>query len=114
VDGLDLSPDRLRGSHAAVAEAGGRVIGWAEVLPPAGGVSLLDHLWVEPGSMRTGVGSRLFRDAGERARALGAAVMEWEAEPNALGFYVRMGGREVRTATSEWGRELSVMAIDLH
>ena len=94
-------------------EAGGRVIGWSEVLPPTGGVSILEHLWVEPGSMRAGVGSRLFRYASGRAVALGAAVMEWEAEPNAHGFYTRMGGRPVRTATSEWGRELTVMAVDL-
>jgi hypothetical protein len=39
--------------------------------------------------------------------------MEWEAEPHALGFYAKMGGRQVRTATSEWGRELTVMAVDL-
>jgi GNAT superfamily N-acetyltransferase len=89
------------------------VIGWTEVLLPTAGVSILEHLWVEPGSMRAGVGSRLFRHAGDRARALGAAVMEWEAEPNALGFYTRMGGRPVRTATSEWGRELTVMAVGL-
>lgn len=110
---IDLSPTRLRRSEAVVAEVGGRVIGWAEVLRPNDGVSLLEHLWVEPGSMRTGVGSLLFQRAAERARALGAAVMEWEAEPNALGFYARMGGRRVRSTTSEWGRELAVMAIDL-
>jgi hypothetical protein len=39
--------------------------------------------------------------------------MEWEAEPNALGFYARMGGRPLRTATSEWGRELSIMGVSL-
>jgi GNAT superfamily N-acetyltransferase len=96
-----------------VAEIDAWVIGWAEVLPPTAGVSILDHLWVEPGSMRAGVGSRLFRHAGGWARARGAAVMEWEAEPHALGFYAKMGGRQVRTATSEWGRELTVMAVDL-
>lgn len=110
---LDLSPARLRGSEAVVAEIHGRAIGWAEVLSPNAGVAVLEHLWVEPGSMRGGVGSELFRHAAERARALGAAVMEWEAEPNALGFYAKMGGRRVRTATSEWGRELAVMAVDL-
>ena len=39
--------------------------------------------------------------------------MEWEAEPKALGFYEKMGGRYVRDATSEWGRVLSVMGVDL-
>ena len=63
--------------------------------------------------MRRGTGSALFRHAAEGAAGLGATAMEWEAEPNALGFYARMGGRPVRTATSEWGRELSVMGVPL-
>jgi GNAT superfamily N-acetyltransferase len=78
---LDLSPGRLATAHAFVAEADGRAVGWAEVLPPQDGVCVLEHLWVEPGSMRRGVGSRLFRHAAGRARELGAASMEWEAEP---------------------------------
>jgi len=45
--------------------------------------------------------------------SVSATAMEWEAEPNALGFYARMGGRPVRTTTSEWGRELSVMAVPI-
>ena len=34
--------------------------------------------------------------------------MEWEAEPNALGFYERMGGRYLRDSDprSKWGRTL--------
>ena len=44
---------------------------------------------------------------------MGARTMEWEAEPNAAGFYARMRGRVVRATTSEWGRTLDVMAVDL-
>jgi GNAT superfamily N-acetyltransferase len=110
---LDLSPGRLTGAQAFVAEADGRAIGWAEILPPEGGVCALEHLWVEPARIRGGAGTQLFRHAAGRARDLGATAMEWEAEPNALGFYARMGGRPVRTVTSEWGRELSVMAVSL-
>ncbi len=110
---LDLSPGRLAAAHAFVAEVDGGAIGWAEILPPEVGVCVLEHLWVEPDRIRRGVGSQLFRHAAGRARALGATVMEWEAEPNALGFYTRMGGRPLRTATSEWGRELSIMGVAL-
>jgi GNAT superfamily N-acetyltransferase len=110
---LDLSAGRLAGADVLVAEIGGDPVGWAEVLPRAAGVCELDHLWVEPGWMRRGIGSRLFRAAAARSRGLGAHVMEWEAEPNATGFYERMGAVEVRTAVSEWGRELRVMGVDL-
>lgn len=33
----------------------------------------------------------------------GAHVMDWEAEPNAAGFYERMGGRYLRDEISGWG-----------
>ncbi|HEX5249909.1 MAG TPA: GNAT family N-acetyltransferase [Gaiellales bacterium] len=110
---LDLSPERLVGARAFVAEVDGVAVGWAEVLPPDEAVCVLEHLWVEPAWMRRGAGSQLFRHAAERAAGLGATALEWEAEPNALGFYARMGGRRVRTTTSEWGRELAVMAVPL-
>jgi GNAT superfamily N-acetyltransferase len=110
---LDLSPGRLAAAHAYVAELDRRAVAWAEILPPAGGVCVLDHLWVEPGLIRRGLGSLLFRFAADRARELGATAMEWEAEPNALGFYRKMGGRHLRTDITEWGREGSVMGLDL-
>jgi GNAT superfamily N-acetyltransferase len=110
---LDLSPGRLSAAQAIVAAEEGRAVGWAGVLPAEGGVCVLEHLWVEPARIRAGIGSRLFRHAAGRARDLGATAMEWEAEPNALGFYARMGGRPLRTATSEWGRELTIMGVTL-
>jgi len=30
-----------------------------------------------------------------------------------VGFYERMGGRRLRETTSEWGRPLTVMGLDL-
>jgi GNAT superfamily N-acetyltransferase len=110
---LDLSPERLARAHAFVAETDGGAIGWAEILPPDGGVCVLEHLWIEPARMRRGAGSALFRHAAGHAAGLGASAMEWEAEPNALGFYAHMGGRPVRTTVSEWGRELTVMGVSL-
>jgi GNAT superfamily N-acetyltransferase len=111
--GGDFTPAGLVRKHAHVAEVDGRVVGWAGLIP-RGDVCWLDDLWVEPSSIGSGVGSRLFRYAERVARQLGAHRMEWEAEPNALGFYERMGGRYLRDSEpSEWGRILQVMAVDL-
>ncbi len=45
----------------------------------------------------------MFRFVAERGRQLGASRLEWEAEPNAVGFYERMGGRYFRDGeTSAW------------
>jgi GNAT superfamily N-acetyltransferase len=112
VDAYDFEP--LFGSHEVyVAEVAGAVVAWTSLIPPMDGVAVLDDLWVEPGWMGKGVGSRLFVAARNRAAELGAAAMEWEAEPNALGFYERMGGYFVRTTASEWGRPLDTMAVTL-
>src|SRR5262245_9557734 len=109
----DFSPERLRELAVFVAECDGRAIAWASLIP-RGEVSWLEDLWVEPDWIGGGIGSRLFRHAAEHARRTGARALEWEAEPNALGFYEKMGGRHVRDSVSEWGRTLSVMSVDLH
>jgi GNAT superfamily N-acetyltransferase len=108
----DFSPKGLS-EEVYVAEIDGRAVGWASLIPK-GDVCCLDDLWVEPRWMGKGVGARLFRHAAERARRLGGRVLEWEAEPNAVGFYERMGARHLRDGdTSAWGRVLSVMGIEL-
>ena len=86
----------LREQEVWVAQTRGEVAAWAGLLPPRDGVAVLDHLWVDPASMGLGIGSALFRNAARRAAELGAQLMEWEAEPNALGFYAEMGGRRLR------------------
>ena len=50
-----------------------------------------------------------------RAKAAGATAMEWEAEPLAVGFYEKMGGRHVRDSEPSpiWNRTIPVMALTL-
>jgi GNAT superfamily N-acetyltransferase len=112
-DSLHISPELLEATETVVAEADGRIVGWGQLIPPVEGTAVLDHLWVAPGSMRVGIGTRLFSWAAAMAREQGAAAMEWESDPNAVGFYRRMGGRTMRMQRSEWGRDLPVMAVEL-
>jgi GNAT superfamily N-acetyltransferase len=87
--------------------------GWAAVVP-RGEVAWLDDLWVEPGAIGQGLGRELFERAAAIAREAGCTRMEWEAEPNALGFYERLGAVYVRDSEpSEWGRVLAVMGVSL-
>ena len=109
----DFSPVGLRRKDVSVAAVGGKAVGWAAAIRQ-GDVWWLDDLWIEPAWMGKGIGSRLFRHAAERGRRTGAARMEWEAEPNALGFYEKMGGRYVRDGEpGVWGRVNAVMGLDL-
>jgi GNAT superfamily N-acetyltransferase len=103
------SADLLR--EIWVAERGGRIVAWGAVLPPDDGRCVLDDLWVEPEAIRTGVGTVLFEHAVARAHELGARSLRWESDPNAVGFYERMGAATVGTAIGPWGRECPVMEI---
>ena len=107
--GLSFETDRERW----VAELDGEIVAWAALVPPSDGVAVLDDLWVDPAAMGRGLGSRLFRFAADRARELGAERLEWGAEPNALGFYEKLGGRKLRDHITEWGRVAPWMRLDL-
>jgi GNAT superfamily N-acetyltransferase len=116
-------PERLRAWSAAleypahrdhwVAECDGVVAAYASLLPPDDGVCELDDLWVEPAYIGRGIGSVLFARAVERAKEHGATAMRLEAEPNAVGFYERMGASVVGTTVGSWGRDLPVMCLEL-
>jgi GNAT superfamily N-acetyltransferase len=110
----DFTSERLRELIVFVAaDAGGRAIGWASLIPK-GEVGWLEDLWIDPVWIGSGVGSLLFRRAADHAKTLGATRLEWEAEPNAIGFYEKMGGTYLRQSEqTEWGRILEVMGVEL-
>jgi GNAT superfamily N-acetyltransferase len=109
----DFSPEGLRAKDFYVAVSDGRAIAFASLMAKEERW-VLDDLWVEPGWIGKGVGSRLFRFAAERAAEAGARRLEWEAEPHAVGFYERMGARYLRDSEpSEWGRINPIMGIEL-
>jgi GNAT superfamily N-acetyltransferase len=111
--GLDFSSETIRRTNVYVADAVGELVGWAG-LAPKGDVCWLDDLWIEPEWIGKGIGGRLFRHVAEIGRRRGAVRMEWEAEPNAIGFYGKMGGRYLRDSPpNEWGRILAVMGVEL-
>ena len=109
----DLTPESLAAKRVFVAEAGEQSVGWAS-LSGAGQVCVLDDLWIDPDWMGQGIGSALFEHAAREAGESGAERMEWEAEPNASGFYAKMGGRYVRDSEpTVFGRVLAVMGVDV-
>lgn len=112
VEELDFAPPADSRVEVFVAELDGRPVAWAALIP--GDPAVLDDLWVEPAAMRQGIGTALFRHVADRARALGATRVEWDSEPEAVGFYERVGGRHTgRSEPSSWGRLLPRMAFDL-
>jgi len=111
--GGDFDPESLRKRLLYVSESDGRPVGLAALIP-RGEVGWLEDLWVEPAWIGRGVGRALFEHVAAEARQRGARRLEWEAEPNAQGFYEHLGATYVRDSEeTEWGRVLEVLGVDL-
>ena len=110
---VDLTPAALSARRVFVADVGDQAVGWASLIQ-RGELCVLDDLWVDPDWMGQGIGTDLFAHALDQARATGASRMEWEAEPNASGFYAKVGGRYLRDSEpTAFGRVLAVMGVDV-
>src|SRR5918994_2243918 len=66
---LTISSDFIRDNHVYVAEEDGEIQGFY-ALVASGSKAELEHMWVTPARIGTGVGKDLFLDAMERAAAL--------------------------------------------
>ena len=91
---LTITPDFIRDNHVYVAEDNGEVQGFY-ALCVSGDKAELEHMWVTPAVIGTGVGKELFLDAMERAAKLDLSSVEISSDPNAVGFYRRMGARQI-------------------
>jgi GNAT superfamily N-acetyltransferase len=61
----------------------------------------VEHLWVLPDFIGKGIGAKLFRRMLAKCREMGVKVLEIESDPNAQGFYERMGARKVGEVVSQ-------------
>ncbi len=103
------------GAHEVhvLEDPSGAMVGFHRVIP--GDQAELEDMWVEPDAMGQGHGRRLFEHAVAIARSLGATVLELDADPNAVGFYERMGMERTGETPSTLipGRALPRMRITL-
>jgi GNAT superfamily N-acetyltransferase len=91
---LTISSDFILDNHVYVAEEDGKIQGFYALIV-TGNKAELDHMWVTPNCIGTGIGKALFLDAMERAAELKVNAVEISADPNAAGFYRRMGATDV-------------------
>ena len=111
---LTLHPHELLSTQLQVAERDATAVGLTQ-LKVIGADAELMKLFVEPALLGSGIGRRLFAWAVERARALGAVRMMFEADPGAAPFYARMGARQTGFAPSQSipGRMLPLLQMEL-
>ena len=112
---LTITPEFIKNNHVYVAEYDGEIRGFY-ALCEVDDKAELEHIWVRPSFIGTGIGKELFLDAMERAARLNVSEVELSADPNAEGFYQRMGARKIGEVDSEIDgqtRKLPRMKIEL-
>ena len=87
---LTFSPEYFEENESWVAETDGIPIAFY-TLQEKDGNAWLENLFVSPTFIGKGLGKRLFLHAAELSRQRGFWALQLEADPNAAGFYQKMG-----------------------
>ena len=114
-DILTMRPEFIAANVTYSAMEDCRVVGFYLLTNESDGLHL-DHLWIAPDAMGRGIGRALFEHALDQTRSLGHRTLKIEADPNAEGFYTRMGARRIgANVTNIEGqrRELPVLLYNL-
>jgi ribosomal protein S18 acetylase RimI-like enzyme len=113
---LTISQDFINQNEVYVAERDDQICGFY-ALCIEGSKAELEHMWVAPDYIGSGVGKELFLDAMDRSTALNVRQVQITADPNAVGFYERMGATRTGEVVSDIDgqpRVLPRMKIDRH
>lgn len=99
-DILTMRPEFIGANVAYCAMEDGCAVGFYLLTTETDGLHL-DHLWIMPSAIGRAIGRALFDHAVEQGKHLGFQTIRIEADPNAEGFYQRMGARRVGTQVTE-------------
>jgi len=112
---LTFSPQYFEENESWVAEADGYPIAFY-TLQEKDGKAWIGNLWVSPEFIGKSVGKKLFLHAVALSRRHGYKTLQLEADPNAVGFYEKMGMYKIGERHSEvegQPRILPIMEIKL-
>ena len=87
---LTFSPEYFETNESWFVEVDGSKAGFY-TLQEKNGNAWLENLWVLPEYIEQGIGRHLFLHAISRSRLKGYLILQLEADPNAVGFYEKMG-----------------------
>jgi GNAT superfamily N-acetyltransferase len=99
-DDLTISPDFVRDNLVYVAENEAELLGFYALII-RGDQAELDHLWVAPAHIGTGVGKELFLHALQNAARRDITTVAISSDPNAEGFYRKLGAHRSGETVSE-------------
>jgi len=91
---LTITPEFITDNEVFVALIDKQIAGCC-ALVVTDSLAEIEHMWMRPEHMGTGIGRALFEHAKRRAEERGADVLELSADPNAEGFYAHMGAKRI-------------------
>jgi ribosomal protein S18 acetylase RimI-like enzyme len=112
---LTFSPEYFKQNESWVAEEKGLPIAFC-TLQEKDGNAWIGNLWVSPECIGKGVGKTLFSHVARLSGQRGYQILRLEADPNAVGFYEKMGMRRIGERHAEvegHPRVLPIMEISL-
>ena len=105
---LTITPGYVAANRVYVAESENEVLGFYALIMRKEKAEL-DHIWVMPAHIGTGVGKQLFLHAMQIAAGERVSEVEILSDPNAEGFYRKMGAHRSGEAVSEIDGEERVL-----
>lgn len=105
---LTITSDFIKNNYVYLAEDEGTLSGFYALCVKADKAEL-EHMWVAPDRIGTGVGKELFLAAMQKASELRLTAVEISSDPNAEGFYQKMGAYRIGETTSDLDGELRVL-----
>ena len=105
---LTITPDFILNNHVYVADDGKRLSGFYALSVKANKAEL-EHMWVAPDCIGTGVGKALFVAAMQKASELQLKAVEISSDPDAEGFYQKMGAQRVGETHADLDGESRVL-----
>jgi ribosomal protein S18 acetylase RimI-like enzyme len=107
---LTFHPEYFEENESWVVEMDSVPIGFY-TLQEKDGNAWIENLWVLPDYIGKGVGKSLFLHAVEVSRQRGYKTLQLEADPNAVGFYEKVGMRKIGERHSEVAGQPRVLPI---
>jgi GNAT superfamily N-acetyltransferase len=110
-DELTVSADFVSTHPCYCAVRDAEILGFY-ALSGSGEEHELEHMWVDPEFVRSGVGAMLLAHAAQTVAARGGSVLTIASDPNAEGFYRRMGAVPIGSVPSRpEGRTLPLLRL---
>jgi N-acetylglutamate synthase-like GNAT family acetyltransferase len=105
---LTVSAEFIRTHEVFAATINGAIAGCC-ALVMTDSLAEVEHMWIRPEQMGNGVGRALFEHVRARAVERGANALELSADPNAEGFYERLGAKRIGEVSADMDEQARVL-----